>query len=224
MRHSEEFMLSQTDKTTILCHPLFANVPTEWILDELTTTDGCIVCFKSGEPLPICDHAGLVLSGKATVHTIDPTRKALLRILSKGDVFGLASIFSDEPEISKIYADGACRCVFFSREAISHLLDKSDVFRCNYIGFLSNRIRFLNRKIGYLTAGSAERRLALYLLSFEKEEIELTDSIIALSDLLNLGRASLYRAFDKLCEDGYLLKSGKKLTVLNAEAMLNAYQ
>ena len=31
-------------------------------------------------------------------------------------------------------------------------------------------------------------------------------------------------AFDKLCEDGYLLKNGKKLIVLNAEAMLNAYQ
>ena len=126
--------------------------------------------------------------------------------------------------MSKIYADGACRCIFFSQESISRLLEQSDVFRRNYICFLSNRIRFLNRKISYLTAGSAERRLALYLLSFEKREVELEDSISSLSDLLNLGRASLYRAFDKLCEDGHLIKDGKKLTVLNPKAMLSAYQ
>ena len=217
-------MLSRSEQTTLLSHPLFEKVPSEWILESLKSTVDCVATFKSDEPLPSCDRVGLVLSGKATVHTTDPSRRALIRILSKGDIFGLAGIFSDEPEMSKIYANGECRCVFLSRESMLHLLEKSDVFRQNYIGFLSNRIRFLNRKIAYLTAGSAERRLALYLLSFETHEVELSDSIRSLSDLLNLGRASLYRAFDKLCEDGYLLKEGKKITILNSEAMLHAYQ
>ena len=217
-------MLSKTEQNSILSHPLFENVPKEWIFEALESAEDCIAVFKSDEPLPTCDRIGLVLSGKATVHTTDQSRRALLRILSKGELFGLAGIFSDEPEMSKIYADGMCKCVFFSRDSILHLLERSDAFRRNYIGFLSNRIRFLNRKIGYLTAGSAERRLALYLLSFETREVELSDSISALSDLLNLGRASLYRAFDKLCEDGYLLKMGKKITLLNPEAMLHAYQ
>ncbi len=217
-------MLSRTEQNAILSHPLFEDVPGDWILEALEGTENCIGVFKNEEPLLTCDRVGLVLSGKATVHTTDPSRRALLRILSKGDMFGLAGIFSDEPEMSKIYADGTCKCAFFSRETISHLLERSDAFRRNYIGFLSNRIRFLNRKIGYLTAGSAERRLALYLLSFEANEVELSDSISALSDLLNLGRASLYRAFDKLCEDGYLLKEGKRLTLLDPEAMLHAYQ
>ncbi|MBR7099516.1 MAG: Crp/Fnr family transcriptional regulator, partial [Clostridia bacterium] len=115
-------------------------------------------------------------------------------------------------------------CVFFSKQAVNHLLETNERFRENYIGFLSSRIRFLNRKIAYLTAGSAERRLALYLLSLGAGEVELKESIAALSDLLNLGRASLYRAFDKLCEDGYLLKNGRRLTILNSEAMLNAYK
>ncbi len=217
-------MLSRTEENTLLSHPLFEKVPREWILEALKATEGCVASYKNEEPLPSCDRIGFVLAGKASVHTTDPSRRALLRILGKGDLFGLAAIFSDEPEMSRIYADGVCKCVFFSRESVSRLLERSDDFRRNYIGFLSNRIRFLNRKIAYLTAGSAERRLALYLLSFEEPEILLNDSISALSDLLNLGRASLYRAFDKLCEDGYLLKDGKQLTLLNPEAMLHAYQ
>ena len=224
MRQLEEAMLSRTEETAILSHPLFEKVPKEWIFEALTATKGYIASFKNEEPIPACDCVGLLLSGKASVHTTDPSRRALLRILCKGDMFGLAGIFSDEPEMSKIYADGVCKCVFFSKKSVSRLLERSDDFRRNYIGFLSNRIRFLNRKITYLTAGSGERRLALYLLSFETREVVLNASISSLSDLLNLGRASLYRAFDKLCEDGYLLKDGKRLTLLNPEAMLHAYQ
>ncbi len=217
-------MLSQTEQNILMEHPLFCDVPHEWIVQALELTTDCVGSYRSGELIRTHGRIGFVILGKLSVHTTDPSRKALLRILSKGDVFGLAGAFSDESEMSKIYADGTCRCVFFSQESISLLLEKSEVFRRNYIGFLSNRIRFLNQKIAYLTAGSAERRLALYLLSFGQQEIELSDSISALSDLLNLGRASLYRAFDKLCEDGYLLKNRKKLTILNSDAMLNAYQ
>ena len=213
-------MLSKTDQSTILEHPLFGGVPPERVLQALESA----ISFRSGDALPTNGRIGFVVSGHATVHTTDQTRKVLLRTLSRGDVFGLAGIFSGETEISRIYADGTCRCIFLSEGSVSELLEASDAFRRNYIGFLSNRIRFLNRKIAYLTAGSAERRLALYLLSFETNVVELTDSISALSDLLNLGRASLYRAFDKLCEDGYLIKDGKRLTLLNSEAMLNAYQ
>ena len=93
-----------------------------------------------------------------------------------------------------------------------------------YLEFLSGRIRYLNLKIGYLTAGGAERRLALYLYSIGKREFRLTDSISALSELLDVGRASLYRAFERLREDGFLQKDGRNFILLNPEAMLNAYK
>ena len=82
----------------------------------------------------------------------------------------------------------------------------------------------MNLKIGYLTAGSAERRLALYLYSLGKREFRLTDSISALSELLDIGRASLYRAFDRLREDGFLQKDGRNLCLLDPDAMLDAYK
>ena len=82
----------------------------------------------------------------------------------------------------------------------------------------------LNRKIRYLTAGSAERRLALYLSSFESETVELDASISSLSELLDIGRASLYRAFDTLIADGYIQKDGRTIHILDPDAMIQDYQ
>ena len=139
-------------------------------------------------------------------------------------MFGIANLFSDEPYVSEIRAHGACRVFMISEEAIRHLLENDSAFLYRYLAFLSGRIRFLNRKIGYLTAGSAERRLALYLVSLGRDSVRLDASISSLSELLDVGRASLYRAFDRLTEDGFLIKDGRNLTLLDADGMLRAYQ
>ena len=217
-------MLSEKDWKQISAHPLLRQISKSLICEILDRFGDGILSFSDGEFLDQQSRIGFILSGTANAQTTDESRRVLLRVLSPGDAFGVAGIFCETPSISKICANGICKCVFFSEQAVSHLLETSDTFRKNYIGFLSDRIRFLNRKITYLTAGSAERRLALYLISFGQEQVKLTDSISALSDLLNLGRASLYRAFDKLTEDGYLVKKGRSITLLHAEAMLNAYK
>ncbi len=217
-------MLSDRDRKQLSKHALFCGVSFDLISDIIKPVHDYISEFSDGEWIETDSHIGFVLNGKASVQTVDPSRRVLLRFLTAGDVFGVAGVFSPTKEISKICATGCCRCLFLSETTVSKLLDISENFRKNYINFLSNRISFLNQKIAYLTAGSAERRLALYLLSFGTREIELKDSLCSLSELLNLGRASLYRAFDRLCEDGYLHKNGRKFTVLNSEAMQNAYQ
>ena len=208
-------------------HFLFQGVPPELLRETLKRYGEGLREFGSGEtvlsPGGQLQTAGVLLSGRAAVTTPDPSHAVLLRFLGAGDVFGVAGLFSGEPFVSLIRAESRCRCVLFSETAVAHLLDASGEFRAHYIGFLNSRIRFLNRKIGYLTAGSAERRLALYLASLGKGEVCLQDSITSLSDLLNLGRASLYRAFDRLCQDGYLTRNGRKLTIPDPEAMLNAY-
>lgn len=167
---------------------------------------------------------GFMLRGKAVVETPDSGRNTLLRFLDEGELFGVSSLFSEDPFISVIVAHSPCRVFFVSEEAVRRLLESDTTFLYRYLGFLSGRVRYLNRKIGYLTAGSAERRLALYLCSLEKEEILLDSSISSLSDLLDLGRASLYRSFDRLEADGLIKKTGRRILVLQREAMLHAYQ
>ncbi len=222
-------MLESKDKRRISKHALFANTPPdiiESVLDEYgegvqTFSDAELLHSPSEQTEP---RLGILLSGKATVSTPSEGHAVLLRFLGAGDAFGIANLFSKDRFVSVIRANGSCRCVFFSEAAVGELLARDKGFRESYIGFLTGRIRFLNRKIGYLTAGSAERRLAIYLSSFGEREIQLEDSITSLSDLLNLGRASLYRAFDRLCQDGYLLKNGRTLTVPNAQALKDAYK
>ncbi len=218
-------MLSDAERKQISKHPLLRGVSPTLIFDSTDTESTPFVAeYSNGEAIQASARVGFLLSGKASVQTVDQSKRVLLRFLSVGDAFGVAGIFSKAPQISQIRAVGRCKCLFFTQSAVNRLLDVSPEFRKNYIEFLSDRIAFLNQKITYLTAGSAERRLALYLLSFGAREVTLKDSIGALSELLNLGRASLYRAFDKLCEDGYLQKNGRKITVLNSEAMRNAYK
>ena len=139
-------------------------------------------------------------------------------------MFGIANLFSDAPYISMIRAEGECRVLHISEGAIRTLLESDSGFLYRYLAFLSDRIRYLNRKIGFLTAGSAEQRLALYLASFGGDTVRLEDSISSLSELLDVGRASLYRAFDRLTEDGFIRKEGRSITLLDRAGMQKAYR
>lgn len=222
-------MLESKDKHKLLKHALFAETSPDLIEHVISKQGGGIQSFSDGELLHSPDtnaepRLGILLSGKATVSTPSEGHAVLLRFLGAGDLFGIANLFSEEQFVSVIRANGSCQCAFFSEAAIGELLAVDKGFRERYIGFLTGRIRFLNRKIGYLTAGSAERRLALYLSSLGEGEVHLEDSITSLSDLLNLGRASLYRAFDRLCHDGHLIKNGRDLVIVDATALKNAYK
>lgn len=219
---------SEKDFQKILASFLFRGVNAEKAQRILRAHDCGARCFDAGEVIFSPDHqekaAGILLSGKAVVNTPDPSKKALLRFLGVNEPFGIAGLFSDAPYVSVIRAHESCRVFLLKESAVRALLESDTAFLYQYLEFLSGRIRYLNRKIGYLTAGCAERRLALYLYSLGKKEFRLTDSISALSDLLNLGRASLYRAFDRLTEDGFLEKNGRNFILPDPEAMLNAYQ
>ncbi len=220
-------MISEQDWNIIKNSMLFSGMEQASLEAVFHGSDCRIVCFADREALRSPESrehvAGLILAGKATVTTPDPARNTLLRFLEPGAFFGIANLFSDRPYISRIAADGPCRALLIPESAIRTLLENDRDFLYRYLDFLSGRIRFLNQKIGYLTAGSAERRLALYLLSRGDRTVFLTDSISSLSELLDIGRASLYRAFDKLSEDGYIQKDGRQLTLLDPDGMLRAY-
>ena len=220
--------LAKKETEKIFSSPIFKNIDTSHAL-EIFEKHNCRSCdFCEGEMIlsqnEASHKAGIFLSGEATATTTDDTKNALLRFFKTGDFFGIANLFTDEDYVSSIRAKKKCRVFFFTEEAIRELLETDQVFLYNYLGFLSGRICYLNRKIRYLTAGSAERRLALYLSSFKEETIELDASISSLSELLDIGRASLYRAFDTLIADGYIEKDGRTIRLLAPDAMTKDYQ
>ncbi len=219
--------ISKKDWNRILANPLFEGCNQE-LLRTILSEDAVEVAVFAPEEIILspgeAQHlAGFLLEGSAEVSTPDPTRKALLRFLHPGDWFGIANLFSDKSYVSVIRAQKKCRVLFFPEEHIRTLLEEDRAFLYRYLGFLSGRVRYLNRKIGFLTAGGAERRLALYLVSFDTDCIRAEESLSALSELLDIGRASLYRAFARLEEDGYIRKEGKTLHILRREALARAY-
>ena len=191
--------------------------------------EGCkIEHFSSSQA--ICEpHAhlksiGIILSGSALVLSSDSERHVLLRRLMTSDIFGVSSVFSKDCRfVSNIVAKGNCSVAFIADSAMSELLENDHAVLYNYINFLSDRIRFLNNKIRFFTSGSAERRLALYLDSFKTDKIRLDESMSALADMLDIGRASLYRAFDSLSSDGFIIREKDLITLTDPQKMVDHY-
>ena len=221
-------MISEREVKSVFNHPLFVGIDREKALPILNGAKCALKSFSDEEIIhsPASNERilGLILDGTATVCTKDLGKNTLLRFLERGDLFGVANLFTNEPFVSVIKAHKKCSVFFVTEAAVRLLLETDNTFLYRYLSFLSSRVCFLNRKIGYLTAGSAERRLALYLASYKKEEISLSVSLSALSELLDVGRASLYRAFDRLGEDGYIKKDGKQIFILDIDGLLAAYQ
>ena len=221
-------LLTKKESEKIFHSPIFRGVNITNAKDVFLR-QGCLaVDFEDGDVIlaqnEAARKAGIFLSGRAVVTTADDSKNALLRFFEAGDFFGIANLFTNEDYVSSIRAKKKCRVFFFTEEAIRELLETDKTFLYNYLSFLSGRICYLNRKIRYLTAGSAERRLALYLSSFQKDTVELDASLSSLSELLDIGRASLYRAFDTLIADGYIEKTGRTIRLLAPDAMIRDYQ
>lgn len=221
-------VVTEKDLQIIFKTPLFVGVQKNHALRVFDLYNCEIKSLQKGEEILSPDtrekRAGLILEGKARVTTADLAKKNILRELSQKDVFGIANLFSSASFVTNIRTATPCRILFLPELAVRHLLENDRAFLYNYLGFLSGRIRFLNQKICYFTAGSAERKLALYLLSFKSQKIRIDLPLSSLAELLDLGRASLYRAFDALEEAGYLQKDGRNITLLRVRELKTAYQ
>ena len=172
--------------------------------------------------------AVIFLSGKAEVYSADKSRSLLLRTFGAGQVVGVANLFSNEDFVSRVIASKKCETLEISSEKYGKILESDPQAMYNYVSFLSEKIRYLNRKIICLTAGSAERRLAYFLDTSipegKSDPAEITIQMNSLCDMLNLGRASLYRAADKLEEEGFISRNGKTIKVVDRQGMMEKYK
>lgn len=212
---------------------LFQGVDTKVLASALDSDGARFVCYEPSEvicsPFEGKKRAVIFLSGTAEVFSADESRSVLLRTVGRGDVIGVANLFSTEDFVSRVIAAKKCETVELSPELFGRILENDSRAMYNYIAFLSRKIRYLNRKIVCLTAGSAERRLAYFLDSSVSSECLECEQVItvqmnSLCEMLNLGRASLYRAADKLCEEGFISRDGKKIILLDRCGMMKKYK
>ena len=147
--------------------------------------------------------------------------------LKEGDVFGCSVLFtSGAAYSSEIVAVRDTRVLFFSKNAVTKLMQADGNFAVGFIRCLSQHIAFLNKCIDNFTGGSAESRLANYLCGcFEDyKTYELDRSMSQLAVSLDIGRASLYRAFDRLAAGGAVQRDGRSVRLVDKAALLSFIQ
>ena len=168
---------------------------------------------------------GIVLEGRLRVTKENADKRPIvMSTLQRGAIFGAAALFNSEPEYAtKITAIERSRVLFLPQRLVKRMIEREPDIAENYIRYLSERILFLNRKIYFLTAGTAEQRLAGFLLDSLAvgEFSEMPMTMHRLADALNMSRASLYRAFDELTASGAVSKQGKLVCINNAELLKN---
>lgn len=197
---------------------LFKNVEGDAI-DAMLSFDGIAVEEYSPQEIMLSsktsEKIGLIYKGNAIIRSGDDD--VILRKLSVGDSYGAASLFDKHTYSTTVIAASSCVVITFNKGFIEKCIEHDKTVALNYISFLAKRISFLNTKIDAFTAKNTENKLYTYLCSLEKNEkneVEIKVSLSTLSKMLAIGRASLYRSFDKLEDDGIIIKNGKKI-ILN---------
>jgi len=145
--------------------------------------------------------------------------RVVMNDLHPGDVFGAAALYgSTEPYRSTVTAVTPCRILLIPQETVSLWMAAVPRVGENYVRFLSDRIRFLNRRLSTLTAGPADDKLWRYLLAHrDAQGVVSLPGMTELAERLDMGRSSLYRSLDALTDAGHIRRRDKHTIILTME-------
>ena len=204
---------------------LFNGVEEE-IVNQVINERMELVEFEKGKVVygngKLKNYIGIIVKGNVEVFR----DKILMNKLCEGGVFGIAAIFRDGQEyVSTIVASSKCKIAFLDDKSLQVLFSACPTFAVNYIKFLSDRVAFLNKRIDSFTAPDAESSLARFICqnAAEPNGIQREIGVKNYSEVaqrLNIGRASLYRAFESLEDEGLISKDGKTLKIRNFELLM----
>lgn len=139
-------------------------------------------------------------------------KEAFLKTVKAPELLGLATLFeSKENYISTIVAKSDTKLLVLSEKNIDSLINTNPEFSKRLIILLSEKLRYLNQRIDFYTSSSAEGKLMEFLEARAGDKGYVEISMSRLSEILGIGRASLYRAVLSLEEKGYAEKQGKKI-------------
>ena len=181
---------------------------------QLLQTYAQLQTFEKGQIIYSPGHyqhsLGIIVRGRAVV---EKECGVLLNDLGAGQCFGAAALFVPQEYVTTVRAKTGCSILFLSMEQMRQILLQNPTIAFNYIRFLSGRIQFLNRKIDSFTAPGAQQALLSYLRQ-QPGGKSVGLSMVKLSEMLNIGRTSLYRAVEQLEQCGKIKREGKTIQLM----------
>ena len=201
---------------------LFKNIEEGRLKELISQNQPSVESFKRGElvysSMTNRRLVGFILSGGCEVRRgRSEATPILLNTLSKGDSFGILSVFSDEAFPTEIYAAKSCEVIFFTDQQIRSFMAVSPEITANLVTFMADRIAFLNKKIATFSGSRTTDKLAALLLS-EMEQLGCTEfafNYVKASEEISAGRASVYRAVASLEADGLISVTDKKVLIID---------
>ena len=173
--------------------------------------------LSKGQELYHSGMLGIIYSGSATVKRLNDIGDSItIRTITKNEIFGSASVFGDWKDgMSSIIANEQCQVYYISQDKFCDILNKYSKISINYIEYLSDRIRFLNRKLDAFTTKSTEERLYEFLLSLSDNNgnVNLSFGMAELARRLNVGRTSLYRDISSLESKKLIARNGHNFKI-----------
>lgn len=203
---------------------LFIGVSRKNLSSLLEAQEKTTVIYKRGDVIYSPDSyensLGFIIRG--SVNVIKPSSGVIISNLTKGDIFGAVTLYSQKGYyVNKLVATTETKVLFIDRATVNVLMIQDQALAVNFISYLSDRIYYLNSRIDSFTGGSAESRLASYLISSfgGYKTLQLKQPFTKLAVSLDIGRASLYRAFDSFIDAGAIEKDGKYVRLLNEDKL-----
>ena len=159
---------------------------------------------------------GFVISGECSVERERADNDRItLNTLGKYSSFGIMSVLSGKDEYpTVIRAVRTSEILFIDGDDMLSIIKKYPTVAMNVMRFLADRVSFLNEKINTLSEKSTLSRLANHLLKQYRALGEvLTVSKSKLATQIDVGRASLYRDLDTLCEMKLIEVESKRIII-----------
>lgn len=212
--------MKNSTKNAVLCSPLFANVreAAAKLLDRNGITERD---FKKGDIIfdenDFSRSLGIITHGSAKVEKVCPGKRIIMSTLEKSSIFGMPTLFGNGEKFpTVITAEKDCTAVFLSKEWVTAAFAAEPHITENYITLLSDKIRFLTEKIDSLSAKRGTSKLYAYILDeYDKRGengiVTLQYNMSELSQVLGIGRTTLYRELDELVNENIITKKGKTI-------------
>lgn len=162
---------------------------------------------------------GILLKGKAYA-TANNGGKVYMNNFECGTCFGVAAIFGNEKEyVSTIIAKTKAQVLFITENELKEIFLKYPQTALNYIGFLSNKIRFLNTRLKVISSSDTENVVLNYLNTVTDDNgyAQIPNNMSLLARMLGIGRASLYRSLDTLESCGKIIRENNYIKVIKNE-------
>lgn len=169
------------------------------------------------------NQVGIIISGEADLVRYDLNgEKSIIEHYTKNDIFGEAFYIVSTNNELYVEAKKNCEILFFNYDNIYHKCRNNCKFHQtlseNFSALILNKVMDLNTRLEILTKRSIREKLCGYfnILSTRNfnKTFSLPFSLTDLADFLSVDRSAMMREIKSLKDEGFILKTGNKITLL----------